>query len=199
MRTVDNNILKQIGILIAIIFIGVVILWKLAYFIPGFLGAAAIYIMFRSWYFKVIARRGWKPWLASLTIIVGLLVAFVLPAFLLGQALAPKFNDLIANSDQVKESILKTFAYLQEKFPQITITREQILAYAQRALGFVPSIFNGMAHLFANIFTALFIAYFMFVGGRQLEQGVKKNMPLERASRQKPRILLFPMRWVYLF
>lgn len=185
MKTVDNNILKQIGILIAIIFIGIIIIWKLAYFIPGFLGAAAIYIMFRSWYFKLIARYNWKSWIASLTMILGLLIAFVLPAFLLGQALAPKINDLIANSDQIKESILKTYAYLQEKFPQININKEQILNYAQQGLSIVPSVFNGMAHLFTNIFTALFIAYFMFVGGRKLEQGVKSNIPLERASRQE--------------
>lgn len=187
MKEINNNIIKQIVILLLITLLGVVIIWKLAYFIPGLLGAVAVYIMFRSWYFKLIAKKGWKPWLASLTIIIGLLFALVLPLYIIGSALAPKINDLIANSDQIKTSILQTYNYLLEKFPQIkvSLSQTQILSFAQKGLSFLPSIFNATAHLFANILTALFIAYFMFVSGRKLEQTFKTAIPLERTSRKQ--------------
>ncbi len=187
MKEINNNVIKQIVVLLLIALLGIVILWKLAYFIPGFLGAVAVYIMFRAWYFKLIAAKGWKPWLASLTIIIGLLLALVLPLFLIGTALAPKINDLILNSDQIKSSILKTYNYLLEKFPQIqvSLSQSQIMNLAQKGLSFLPMLFNATAHLFANILTALFIAYFMFIGGRKLEQGFKTAIPLERASRKQ--------------
>lgn len=187
MIKIDNNVIKQIVVLLLIALLGIVILWKLAYFIPGFLGATAIYIMFRSWYFKLIARRGWKPWVASLTIIIGLLIAFVLPIYLIGTALAPKINDLIANSDQIKDTILKTYNYLREQFPQINvnISQEQIMEFAQVGLAFLPLIFNAMAHLLANLLTALFIVHFMFLGGMRLEKAFKATIPLARDSRKE--------------
>jgi len=185
MNSISNNIIKQIVIILLIAFLGIVIIWKLAYFIPGFLGATAIYIMFRSWYFKLLTRRGWKPWVAALTIVIGLLITMILPLFLMGEVLAPKINDLIANSEQIKSQILSVYNYVQEKFPQLNISREQILGFAQKGIGILPSLFNAMTNLLANLFTALFIAYFLFVGGRKFEQGVKNYLPIARDSRKE--------------
>lgn len=185
MREINNNIIKQIIVLLLIILLGVVIVWKLAYFIPGFLGAAAIYIMFRSTYFRLIARRGWKPWLASLTIVIGLLITLTAPLYGIGVVLTPKVNELIDNSEQIKQAIIYTYNFVVERFPQITVSQEQILGYVQRAITLLPRLFNAMAHLFANIFTALFIAYFLFLGGRKFELALKTGIPLARASRKE--------------
>ncbi|OJV55241.1 MAG: hypothetical protein BGO31_20085 [Bacteroidetes bacterium 43-16] len=185
MGAINNNVIKQIVIMLLIAFLGIVIIWKLAYFIPGFLGATAIYIMFRSWYFKLLTRRGWKPWVAALTMIIGLLITMILPLFLMGEVLAPKINDLIANSEEIKSQILSMYNYVQEKFPQLNISREQILGFAQKGIGILPTLFNAMTNLVANLFTALFIAYFFFVGGRKFEQSVKSYLPIARDSRKQ--------------
>ncbi|HRP89826.1 MAG TPA: AI-2E family transporter [Edaphocola sp.] len=182
---IDNNIIKQVVILLLIVLLGVIIVWQLAYFIPGFLGAMAIYILFRSWNLKLQFHKKWKPALAALTIVLGLLIAIVLPLFFIGQLLNSKLQEVMLNSDQIKNAILEIYNFLKIKFPTISINQEHFMLIAQKGVGLLPSIINGTAKLFANTFTALFIAYFLFVSGKKMEQVITANLPLAKTNRNE--------------
>ena len=184
-NSISNNVIKQVILLLLTGFLAVIIIWQLAYFIPGFLGATAIYVMFRSLYFRLVGRHKWKASLAALAIIIGVMLTMVVPLYFIGQVLSPKIQQLISNSDEIKKAILTTYSYIREKFPQIKITNEQIMSYAQKVIVWVPTLFTATMHLLANLFTALFIAYFFFVGGKKLESNFRKYVPLERASRDE--------------
>ncbi|RQO32609.1 AI-2E family transporter [Taibaiella sp. KBW10] len=185
MDAIKNNVIRQIVILLLIAFLGIVIVWKLSYFIPGFLGSAALYIMFRSWYFKLTEKRKWKKWLAATTLILGLLVAMVGPVYLMVEVLTPKINTVLSNTDNIKNNVLKVYAYVQEKVPQVSISQQQVLGFVQKGVGILPLILNATANLFANIFTALFIFYFLLMGGRAMEAAFRSYIPLARRSRQE--------------
>lgn len=185
MDAIKNNVIRQIVILLLIAFLGIVIIWKLTYFIPGFLGAAALYIMFRSWYFKLVEQKKWRGWMAATLLIVGILVAMIGPLYLMIEILTPKINALLSNTDSIRANALKIYAYVQEKIPQVNISQQQVLGFVQKGVGILPSILDATANLFANIFTALFIFYFLLMGGRAMESGFRSYIPLARKSRQE--------------
>lgn len=183
MEYIKKNVIKQVFLLGLIVIFVIVIFKNLSYFIPGFFGAITLYLLLRYWYFKLIEERHWKRWLAATALILGMLVVVILPLYGLIEILIPRFTVIVDNSDQIKESVIGTLTYLQSKFPQIEISNEQISGAIQKVVAFVPVILSSMAGVFANIFTALFILYFMLMGGRKMESTVIEYMPLTRKNK----------------
>lgn len=183
--SIKNNYIKQILMLILILFLVIVVLWKLKYFIPGALGAITLYIVLRKRYFRLVEDRGWKPWVASLLIIICLILTLALPIYGLIAILSPMFTDFLSNTDAIKASVLSTIDYINQKVPQANLSTDNILEYLQQWLTLIPTFLASTASVFANIFTALFILYFMLIKGRNLEQSVRENIPLYRKNRNE--------------
>lgn len=169
--------------LLLILFLVIVVIWKLNYFIPGALGAITLYIILREKYFKLVEEKKWKCWIAASLIIIGLILTLALPIYGLITILSPMFTQFIENTNEIEKSALNTIQYINEKVPQLNLSKESVLAYLQKWLSFIPLILQSTANVFANIFTALFILYFMFIGGRSMEQAIKENIPLYRKNR----------------
>lgn len=184
-KKIDSNIIKQVILLAIILFMGVIIIWKLAYFIPGVLGAITLYIGLRNWYFKLIEDKGWKKWVAATVMIIGLLVALIVPLYGIFSILKPMVNDLIANSDTITANVTKTIEYVNTQFPEINVSTETVLPYLEQGLVVVPAILQSTASVFANIFTALFILYFMLIQGRELESVISRNLPFYHSSKNE--------------
>src|SRR5690606_803760 len=161
----------------------IVIFKNVSYFIAGMMGAVTLYLLLRTWYFKLIEDHTWKQWVSATVLILGMLVVVILPLYGLIQVLIPRFAQVAENSENIQKSVLNTIAYLQSKFPQIKISNEQINSTIERVVGFVPVILSSTAGVFANIFTALFILYFMLIGGRRMEATVVEYLPLTRSNK----------------
>ena len=75
---ISNNKIRQI-ILLGMIF-GFLFLigFNLSDFLPSFLGAITLYVIFRDYYLKLTEERKWKPWLAiGFLMLLSLLVIIV--------------------------------------------------------------------------------------------------------------------------
>lgn len=184
-KKIDGNIIKQVILLSIIIIMGIIIIWKLAYFVPGLLGAITLYISLRSWFFKLIEEKGWKKWVAATVMIIGLLVALIAPLYGVFSILKPMVNDLIANSESITANVTKTIEYVNTQFPELNVSTETVLPYLEQGLVVVPAILQSTASVFANIFTALFILYFMLIQGRELEAVISRNLPFYHSSKNE--------------
>jgi len=184
-KKIDSNIIKQILLLLIIIFMGIVIIWKLAYFIPGALGAITLYIILRNWYFHLIERKKWRRWIAATLMIIGLIIALFLPIYGLVAILTPMINDLISNSDSIVANVTKTIDYINQQFPDLNFSKEKVVPYLQQGLVVVPAILQSTASVFANIFTALFILYFLLMKGREIESLISRNLPFYQTSKNE--------------
>lgn len=183
MDYIKKNVIKQVVLLGLIVIFLIVIFGNLSYFIPGFFGAITLYLLIRNWYFKLVDERKWKQWVAATVLIIGMLVVVILPFYGLIEILIPKFMMIVDNSQQIQKNVLGTISYLQEKFPQIKVSEEQINQVIQKVVGIVPVILQSTAGVFANVFTALFVLYFMLIGGHKMESKVIDYMPLTRKNK----------------
>lgn len=75
---ISNNKIRQVFMLAVIIILSAIILYNLSDFLPSLLGAITLYIISRSWNFKLVEEKGWKPWVAALVIILICLVIIVI-------------------------------------------------------------------------------------------------------------------------
>lgn len=178
MNVLNNTSLKQIILLLLIALIGCTLVWQLYYFIPGLLGGITCYILARSFFFKLTQKYGWKRWLAAILIILLLVVIFLLPVWLVIQLLLPKLTLALSHANEVLvrvEAILKSY---KDYLPQEQISMEQIQTIIQKIALVVPTFLNATLGLITNIMTALFLLYFMLMGGKNMERKISLFLPV---------------------
>lgn len=178
MEKINAGYIKQIVLLIVITFIGIEIIVQLKYFLPGFFGAVTLYILYRSWYYKLIEQKHWKKWAASLVLILGSIILVVIPIFALIKVLIPRITEAIQQAPTITNKLSSTMDMLRQHFPQIKVTNEDILKNFQKAAAYIPKLLNATASVVANTAVAFFIFYFMLMGGRKMEEKIEAFLPL---------------------
>ncbi len=174
-------LLLALGIMLFDIFV-------LNYFLSGLLGAVTLYVLTRSFYRKLVEQRGWKKNLAVAFIFILLIISFGIPLWVLIDILVPKINELISDRDLVVEKFHSVQIFLQNneflKRFDFSFSNERILKIVNTAISYIPSTLNAVGQIFANIFVALFILYYMLINTRTMEADFKEMLPLSTRSKQ---------------
>lgn len=178
MKILQTGNLKQIILLLLITIIGITLIWQLYYFLPGVLGAITLYILTRQFYYKLIDRYHWKKWISAITIILCCVIVFVIPLWAIIQFLIPKFAYAFSHTEQLMAQGQHLLMLLQSYIPQLKIPDEQIQQVIQKAALIVPTFLNATLSLVLNFLTALFIFYFMLIGGSKMESYVANFLPM---------------------
>lgn len=187
MEILKTNGLKQIILLLLIAFIGIVLIWQLKYFMPGFLGAVTLYILLRQYFFNLTIKRKWKKWIAALTLIVACTLLFALPIWIIIQLLVPKFEYAMKHSDQIMTQTNQMINWVKGNLPKLKINNEQIQQGLQQLLLMIPVLLNATlnatASVLVNTLTAFFILYFMLLSGRDMEKKILSLLPLKESNK----------------
>ncbi|RYD58204.1 MAG: AI-2E family transporter [Sphingobacteriales bacterium] len=176
--------LKRITLFLVVVLLGVVLVWQLYYFVPGFLLAITMYILMRKTYFRLVTERKVKPSLAATILILLALIILALPIWVVVQVLIPKVSYLASNYTEIMHKAQVVAAEVQRKFPQAKINSAQVEQVVRRGIGYVPGIFGTTGAILANLATAFFVVYFMLKGGRDMERKVIELLPLKAASKE---------------
>lgn len=166
----------------------IAIIFELNYFLSGFLGAVALYVVVRPFFLKLVEGRGWKKNWATIFIFFLIIISFGIPIWIILEILIPQINEQIKNPKEIIEKFQPVIDWVQNnefinRF-DITIDQQQIMAIVNRVLGYVPSTLGWVGQFFANIFTALFILWFMMMGNRRMESEIKEMLPFSEESKR---------------
>lgn len=183
-KKIDDNILRQIILILLIGYVGFVVFYNLGYFFPGLLGAITLYILFRNRFFLLTEQRKWKKSWASLFMILLTLVIIALPMWILVEVLIPQISSLLANKAVIieKYNAVKAFVASKPLLNRVNLSDESLMRTLGKVTQYFPLILNSVAEIFANLFTALFLLYFMQINGRAMEKKVRLFMPFSDDS-----------------
>ncbi|MGB3066807.1 AI-2E family transporter [Sphingobacterium thalpophilum] len=184
-KQINNNSINQIMLIIIILLICILIFTSLFYYLPGFLGAVTLYILFRKVNFKLTEERRWNKSLASLLLILLTLIFLVGPLYLLINYMVPQVTDVINNKDEIiqKFDSIKTYFKDNPYLSNIDLSDSALMGALQRAAKFIPNILNSVAEVGVNTLVALFVLYFMLVSSKQLEQTIYRAIPFSTTSK----------------
>lgn len=177
-----NTSLKQIILLLLITLIGITLLWQLHYFVPGLLGGITCYILTRQLFSRLTKIYQWKKWLAALVIISLLVIIFLLPVWLIVQLLLPKFNFAFSHTNEIIDQARQFLATLKSYLPQSQMLIQQIQRIVQQLAIAIPTFLNATMSLLTNIVVALFLLYFMLMGGQKMEQQIGFFLPMNNKN-----------------
>jgi predicted PurR-regulated permease PerM len=185
MKLIKTDSLKQIILLLLIVVIGITLIWQLAYFIPGALGAITLYILTRKMFYKLTLVRKWKKWIAALTLIGLSVVLFLIPLWVLIELLIPKFAYLFAHKGELVAQGQHVLSLIKTYIPQLKLSGENIQQFIQKAAMIVPFLLNASMAMLVNFLTALFLLYFMLMGGREMENQLSYFLPMNEKDKDQ--------------
>ena len=177
-----NNQLRQIILLLIIILLAILLLTQLYVFLPGFLGAVTLYILFRETYNRLTIIKKWnKTWTSLLFVFSGLII-IAIPIYFSITLLTNKVSGVLNNPAE----ILADAKLVGVKIHTLTgidlLSDENITAFQKKATTIVPSILNSSANILSNFAIMFFLLYFILKNGRLIEKFLHKFIPLKEEN-----------------
>ena len=177
-----NNKVRQLLLLVVVVALAVVLFLELYGFFPGFLGAVTLYILSRDLYFYLTEKRGWKKGLTAMVFLLGFLICIGLPIFLSVRILSGKINALFTNSHEVMQVLDSFSKQVQQWTGQEILSQQNIQGMQKYVTNFIPILLNSTATMLGNLIMILFLSFFMFTSGRQMEKALGDYIPLKDAN-----------------
>jgi predicted PurR-regulated permease PerM len=186
-KQINNNSINQIMLILIIILICILIFKNLLYYLPGFLGAITLYILFRNVYFNLTTRRKWNRSATSIFFIILSVVFIVLPLWAIIDYLVPKLRSFLGDQQDIIAKFNTLKIYMSDKpfLKDIDLSNEALLASLQSLTRYVPSLLNSVAEVCINILVALFVLYFMQVHAKRMETYIYSAIPLSPKSKKE--------------
>ena len=182
---ISNNKIRQI-ILLGMIF-GFLFLigFNLSNFLPSFLGAVTLYVIFRDYYFKLTEERKWKPWLAIGFLMLLSLLVIIVPFYYIAETLVVKLANSREYIEIAIENANQIHQYIKDKTGYDIINSIDIKKVGEWATVYTSSLLNTTVEVVTTIVTAFFILYFMLINSRAMERALEKAVPLKKSNINK--------------
>jgi predicted PurR-regulated permease PerM len=179
MNSISNNAIRQILILITIIFIGVVLFIHLKTFIPAFLGSYTLYVLMRKYMFILQGKYKWNKNLAAAVLMLLSFLIIMVPILILANMMTSRIAFAIEHSSDILTSIQNFISTYEKKYNIDILTDENIRRISTIGAETLPKILGATFDTLTTILIMYFILFFMLVDGRRMESHFYEWVPLK--------------------
>lgn len=181
----NSNKIKQVFLILIITALCFLIIYNLAMFLPALLGAITLYVVFRDLNFYLIEKKGWKPWISALVIILSTIIVLVLPIYFLGDTLIAKLGNAQQYLQKLNIFVDKIHDYIMQQTNIDILSKENI----DKLKGFLGTFSTTALSTTFNTATILasmyFLLYFMLVQPRVFERVAITALPFKKGNRAR--------------
>ena len=186
-KQIHNSSINQIMLILIIILICVLIFKNLLYYLPGFLGAITLYLLFRNSYRYLTDKRHYNKSLVSIGYILVSVVFIVLPMWGIIDYLVKQISQVLSNTADIVQQFNLIKEYMKDKplLKEIDMSDEALLNLLQSMTKYIPTILNSVVEVGINLMAAFFILYFMQVHNHRMENYIYRAMPSSLTSKHE--------------
>ncbi len=177
--TIDSNLLRQIFIIVIILFLGIVLMLELWFFLSAFLGAITFYVVMRERMFYLTEKRKWRHSSAAWILMLLSFFVILMPIGLLGNIVYTKVSYVVTHSDELINSLKKAAEQIGNMIGYKIIDPNTINRLGTYLAQFLPKILGVTFNTITLIASMYFILYFMLVNGRNMEEALYEYIPLK--------------------
>jgi predicted PurR-regulated permease PerM len=178
-NTIDSNLLKQVFMILVILFLGIVLFRELWFLFSAFLAAVTFYVMMRDRMFYLTEKRKWKRSTAATVLMLLSFFVILVPIGLLGNIMYSKISYVVTHSGELLNSMKVAVMNIKDKIGYQIIKPETIDQLGPYLTQLLPKILGVTLHTTAIIAAMYFILYFMLVNGRYMEDTLYEYIPLK--------------------
>ena len=179
---INEEKIKQVFLLLVIIILAGLICFHLSLFVPSLLGAITLYVITRKYNLYLQEERKWKPWIASMVIILGTLVVLILPIYFIADLLIAKLGNASAYMEKFNVFIDKIHDFVYSKTNIDLLSKDNLTKLKDSVAKFSTSALSGTFNTLTVVASMYFILYFMLEKPLLFERLLKSSAPLKRAN-----------------
>jgi predicted PurR-regulated permease PerM len=172
-----NNRIRQVLILLLIGFLAFLIVRELYVFLPGFMGALTFYILGRERFFRLTEKKSMKPGLIAVLIILIFFILIASPLYYAIVLVTPRVSNVFSHADEL-------FIGMKNITGQDILSIQNVASLQSNLGNYIPTFLNSTATILSNLVVMFFVLYFMFTGGRKMEEVVLGFIPLHEESKK---------------
>lgn len=177
-----NKQIKQVLILSLLIALILITLKELYIFLPGLLGALTLYILSRGSYFQLAYHYKWKKGPAAGLFLLGYLLLLVLLFYIIAILLGPKISRFLNSPDIMLHQANDAILQIQKETGFTFFSEKTFSDLISRLTSSIPKLLNDTSILILNLAIMLFILYYMLIHGKEMENYLKKILPLKQSN-----------------
>ncbi|WP_027376935.1 AI-2E family transporter [Kaistella palustris] len=174
--------IKQVFLLALILVLAGLIFFNLAMFIPAILGAVTLYIITRKYNFYLQEEKEWKPWAASLLLIVATLIVLILPVYLIADLLVDKLGNADVYMAKFNIFVDKIHDFVYQKIHIDILSKNNIAKLKENAGQLSTTALSSTFNTLTVVTSMYFILYFMLEKPRLFERLLRSSAPLKKAN-----------------
>jgi predicted PurR-regulated permease PerM len=171
--------ITRLLLLLLILFLVVISVIQMRIFMPGLLGAVTLYILSRRRYFYLVYQQKWRKGFTAFLFVIAYLILLGIPVMLMINLLSPKLQQLLENPDVWIQKIAAITQQLKASTGITWLHNFSTAKYSEKIVEAIPVLLNSSVTLISNLAIMLFLLYYMFYNGSQMEKQLYRFIPLQ--------------------
>ena len=181
MKTIHQNIIRQVFVLVIILIMGGLIFRELLPYFSGVLGAITIYVLMRGWMLRLV-RKGWRPNLAAALLCVISFVGILLPISGVLIMLGNKIGQAVQNSEKVMTAFKTQLASWEEQLGYDLTSQIDVGAISNWISGNLQSFAGSTFNVFIAVGLMYFILFYLFTDRRMIQNSIGDYVPVSNQN-----------------
>jgi len=177
-----NEKFRQVFLFLLIVVIAVLLSSQLSLFFPGLLGGITLYLLSRSFYFKLVYDKKWKKSPTAFLLILFYLILISIPVYISIVLISPKINQIAAQQDKIIQGIQIVATRIKERTEISLITAENAKEISSKVSVIIPMLLNSTMALFTNLLMMFFLYYYLLINGKDAEKYISEIIPLKQEN-----------------
>ncbi len=179
MNIIQPKVIRQLFLLILILFVSLLIFREMLPYFSGVLGAITIYVLLRKTMTKLV-KRGWNPNLAAVALMLMSFFAILLPVTGAALMLGNKISKAVENSERVTEIVKNQLAEIEGKFGYDLASQIDVSSISGWLSNNLQSFAGGTFNTVIAISIMYFMLFYMLTNRKQLRESLMEYIPINR-------------------
>lgn len=177
MDRLKPSLVRQVFVLLLILFLTVLIFREVLPYLSGVLGAVTLYVILKGW-MKKLLNRGWKPPLAASLLMAGSFVGILIPVTLITLMLTSKIGKAVANSERVLKAVKDQLNHIEEEIGFSISSSIDTSSITNWVSSNLQNLAGGTFNAFIAIGIMYFMLYYMLTNRESLRESMITYIPL---------------------
>lgn len=177
MDRLKPSLVRQIFVLLLILFLSVLIVREMLPYLSGVLGAVTLYVILKGW-MKKLVDRGWKPPLAATALMTGSFVGILIPVTLIAIMLTSKIGKAAANSERVISAVKEQLHHVEDEVGYKFSSEIDTASITNWISSNLQNLAGGTFNAIIAIGIMYFMLYYMLTHQKSMSESLITYIPL---------------------
>lgn len=182
MTQIPAKIIRQVFVILLILFMGSLIFREMLPYLTGVLGAITIYVLFRKWMAHLVKKKKWKPSLAAFLIMFLSFVGILIPIGGIVWMLSNKIGKAVKNSEEVVKAFKDQLSNVEHYVGFDIASKIDTSAITSWMSDNLQSLAGSTFNAFIAVGLMYFMLYYMLTNRRELRESLREYLPLKNEN-----------------